>query len=86
MYWAVVSGAPVGLSGPVTWVNRGLARSWLAAAVSGAGLSQTGAPKVKIRLVGLAAACGKCRVSSAVPAAESLLAGGAVVPPNPVPA
>ncbi len=54
-YCGAVSVAPAGFSGPVTWVNSPLAWSWLVAAASGPGLSQTGALKVKIRLVGFAA-------------------------------
>src|SRR5215470_5840616 len=77
--WAGVSGAPVGFNGPVTWVNSGLAWSLLVAAASGAAFCHTGASNRKITVVGLAADCGKCLVSSACPAAESLPPGGAVV-------
>ena len=41
-YWAGVRGTPTGFSGPVTPVNSPLALSWLVAAATGAGSSQTG--------------------------------------------
>ena len=41
-YWAWVSATPTGFSGPVTPVNSPLAVSWLVAAATEAGLSQTG--------------------------------------------
>src|SRR6266516_2689214 len=74
-YWAGVIAGPAGFSGPATCVNRPLARSWLVTAASGAGSFHTGVVNRKIRLVGLAEDCGKCLLSSVVPAAESLPPG-----------
>ncbi len=76
-------GAPAGFSGPLTVVNSRLAISFWVPAASAAGCCQTGSAKRKIRLVGLADDCGKWRASSAWPAAESLPAGAAVLPPKP---
>jgi len=81
--WAGVIWAPVGFSGPLTWVNSPLAWSLLVAVASGAGFYHTGVSNRKITVVGLAADCGKYLVSSVCPAAESVPAGGAVFPPKP---
>ena len=81
--WAGVSCAPAAFSGPATWVNSPLADSCGGAFTSGDGSSQTGWLNLKRSTVGLAEDCGKCLVSRAVPAAESLPAGGVVSPPNP---
>src|SRR3984893_8353767 len=83
VYWAGVSTAPVGFSGPVTCVKSPLARSWLVAVASGPGLCHTGVLKRNIRVVGFADDCGKCLVSSVCPVAESLPAGRGGVAPHP---
>ena len=83
LYCAGVRGAPAGFSGPITCVKSPLARSLLVAVASGTGFCHTGSLNWKITLVGFAAACGKCFVSRACPAAESLPAGGETLPPNP---
>ena len=82
-YCCGVSVAPTGLSGPVTCLKRPLARSWAVALASGAGSCHTGVLNRKIRLVGFAADCGKYLVSSTWPEAESLPAGGVLLPPKP---
>ena len=64
-------------------MNRLLAFISLVALASTCGSVQTGRLNRKIGVVGLAADSGKYLVSSAVPWAESLPAGGAVVPPKP---
>src|SRR5487761_1289124 len=79
--WVGVSAAPVGLSGPVTWVNRPLARSLPSAAASTAGSVQAEERSLKMMLVGFAEDCGKYLFSSAVPLAESVPAGAVVEPP-----
>ncbi len=76
---------PTGLSGPATWVNRLLAFSRAVAVPSTAGSAQAGRLNRKIRSVGLADDCGKYFFSSVWPAAESLPAGGVVLPPKPAP-
>src|SRR5258708_26873536 len=82
-YCVGVSNGPTGFSGPVPLVKSRLAWSFLVTAASGAGSCHTGVLNRKMRLVGLAADCGKYLVSSAWPAAESLPAGGAAVAPKP---
>src|SRR5260221_11057443 len=82
-YCVGVSNGPTGFSGPVTLVKSRLAWSFLVTAASGAGSCHTGVLNRKMRLVGLAADCGKYLVSNAWPAAESLPAGGAVLAPKP---
>jgi len=64
-------------------VNRLLALSSLVALARTWGSVQTGWLNLKIGEVGLAADSGKYLVSSWVPFAESLPAGGAVLPPKP---
>jgi hypothetical protein len=50
---------------------------------TGPGAVQTGCRRRSTISVGLAVVCGKCRVSSALPSAESLPAGAAADPPIP---
>ena len=83
VYWAGVRVTPTGFSGPVTDVNSGLALSSAVPVASTAGSVHTGWLNRKIRLVGFAVDCGKYLASSACPAAESLPAGAAVLPPKP---
>jgi hypothetical protein len=52
---------------------------------STAGSCQAGCFSLKMTLVGLAELLGKCLVSNAWPAAESLCAGAFTSPPNPAP-
>ncbi len=98
MYWAAVSTVPLGSNGPDTAVNRRCpatlapassapaspaSASWRSAAATGPGAAQTGCRRRSTMSVGLAAVCGKCRASSALPRAESLPAGAGAAPPNP---
>ncbi len=81
--WVGVSVIPTGLSGPVTCVNSGSARSAAVPRPSAAGSFHTGWLNRKIRSVGFAEACGKYLVSRAWPLAESVCAGAVVLPPKP---
>src|SRR5436305_7199312 len=80
----VSAAPPTGFSGPVTVVNRPVARSLAAAVASTAGSCQAGPGSLKMMLVGLADDSGKYLASRAVPWAESLADGAVVVPPKPL--
>jgi hypothetical protein len=74
---------PLLFSGPDTEVNTGSAASCRPAAATEAAAVQAGRRRRSTMSVWLAAVCGKCLVSSASPAAESLPAGPVTAPPNP---
>ncbi len=64
-------------------MNCGSAASCRPAAATGPGSVQAGWRSRSTMIVGFAAVCGKCSLSSALPSAESLPAGAVGAPPNP---
>ncbi len=83
MYCAAVNAVPLALKGPDTAANCGSAASCRSAAATAAAAAQTGWRSRNTMMVGLAADCGKCSASSALPSAESLPGGAVAAPPNP---
>jgi hypothetical protein len=83
VYWAAVSAVPLAFSGPDTEVNTASPASCRSAAATAPAAAQAGWRRRSTTTVGLAAVRGKCLVSRALPAAESLPAGPVAAPPNP---
>ena len=75
---------PLASSGPDTAVNCGSPVSCRSAAATGPPRrAQAGRGSRITMIVGLAAVCGKCLASRALPSAESVPAGAVTAPPNP---